>query len=63
MQKEREGCHEHIDHMKIGNQILFRRGLKPILGKRYNTYENEAYKKITAEYEPFITEKRKERET
>ena len=30
--------------MKIGHQILFRRGSKPKIGRRYNTTENKLYK-------------------
>lgn len=50
---------EDILHMKLGNQILFRRGAKPKLGKRYNIYENETYLKITRDYEQSINEKKK----
>lgn len=50
---------EDILHMKLGNQILFRRGAKPKLGKRYNIYENETYLKITRDYEHFINEEKK----
>lgn len=39
---------EDILHMPIGRQILFRRGVKPKMGKRYNILENETYQKITA---------------
>lgn len=42
---------EDVLHMKIGDQILFRRGAKPKIGRRYNIKENEAYKKVTREYE------------
>nr|WP_314507666.1 type IV secretory system conjugative DNA transfer family protein [uncultured Lachnoanaerobaculum sp.] len=31
-------------NMKLGNQIIFRRGVKPIFCKRYNIFENEIYK-------------------
>ena len=50
---------EDVLHMKIGNQILFRRGSKPKFGKRYNILENETYKKVTAEYEKQIAKERK----
>ena len=33
--------------MKLGNQIIFRRGSKPKFSKRYNITENELYKKLT----------------
>ena len=32
--------------MKLGNQIIFRRGSKPIFSKRYNIFENKLYKSI-----------------
>ena len=50
---------EDVLHMKIGNQILFRRGSKPRMGKRYNILENEVYRKVTAAYEQHIAEVRK----
>lgn len=49
---------EDVLHMKIGNQILFRRGAKPKFGKRYNILENELYKKVTRAYERHIAEER-----
>ena len=33
-------------NMKLGNQIIFRRGSKPIFSKRYNIFENKLYKSI-----------------
>lgn len=42
---------EDILYMKIGNQIVFRRGDKPKMGKRYNIFDNEIYKKVTKEFE------------
>lgn len=50
---------EDVLHMKIGNQILFRRGARPKLGKRYNILEDETYRKVTTAYEQHITEERK----
>lgn len=53
---------EDILYMKIGDQILFRRGSKPLMGKRYNILENEIYRKITRQYERHIAaEKEQER--
>ena len=43
--------------MKLGNQILFRRGSKPRIGKRYNILENTLYKMVTAEYDKRIAAK------
>ena len=45
--------------MKIGHQILFRRGSKPKIGKRYNILENETYKEITIAYDKRIAEVKK----
>ncbi|MDO5407801.1 MAG: type IV secretory system conjugative DNA transfer family protein [Eubacteriales bacterium] len=42
---------EDVLYMKLGNQILFRRGSKPKIGKRYNILENETYKELTSAYE------------
>lgn len=41
---------EDVLHMKLGYQILFRRGSKPKIGKRYNILENTLYKMVTAEH-------------
>ena len=48
---------EDVLHMKLGNQILFRRGSKPRIGKRYNILENTLYKMVTAEYDKRIAAK------
>lgn len=37
---------EECLNMKLGNQIIFRRGSKPIFSKRYNIFENKLYKSI-----------------
>ena len=47
---------QDILQMKIGHQILFRRGSKPKIGRRYNTTENKLYKMVTKEYERQIAE-------
>lgn len=53
---------EDVLHMKIGDQILCRRGSKPKMGKRYNILQNDLYKKVTSSYERRImSEKRKEK--
>lgn len=53
---------EDILHMKIGNQILFRRGARPKMGKRYNILENETYRKLIAVYEQHIVEETRRKE-
>lgn len=50
---------EDVLHMKIGNQILFRRGSRPKIGKRYNILENETYRQVTAAYEQSIRDGKK----
>ena len=45
---------EDVLYMPIGSEIIFRRGMKPIFTKRYNIFQNEMYKKITAAYEKHI---------
>lgn len=45
---------EDVLYMPIGAEIIFRRGMKPIFTKRYNIFQNEMYKKITAAYEKCV---------
>ena len=45
---------EEVLYMPIGSEIIFRRGMKPIFTKRYNIFQNEMYKKITAAYEKYV---------
>ena len=45
---------EDVLYMPIGQEIIFRRGQKPIITKRYNIYQNEKYKNITKEFEKTI---------
>ena len=45
---------EDVLYMPIGSEIIFRRGMKPIFTKRYNIFQNEMYKKITAAYEKHV---------
>lgn len=45
---------EDILYMPLGKEIVFRRGQKPIFTDRYNIFENELYRKVTAEYEKSI---------
>lgn len=41
-------------YMPVGQEILFRRGQKPIICQRYNIKENSLYQKITSRYEQEI---------
>lgn len=46
---------EDILYLPIGSEIIFRRGMKkPIFTKRYNIFQNEMYKKVTADYDKHI---------
>ena len=45
---------EDVLYMPIGSEIIFRRGMKPIFTKRYNIFQNEMYKKVTAAYEKHV---------
>jgi len=48
---------EDILYMPIGSEIIFRRGMKPIFTKRYNIFENDMYKRVTAAYEKHVSKK------
>ncbi len=47
---------EDILYMPVGNEIIFRRGQRPIQTSRYNILEDETYKKITKQYEKKLKE-------
>lgn len=49
---------EDILYMPVGEEIIFRRGMKPIFTKRYNIFENDMYKQITAAYEEQMSKKK-----
>lgn len=42
---------EDILYLPIGQEIIFRRGQKPIITKRYDILNNKLYQKITKHYE------------
>ena len=48
--------------MPVGHEVIFRRGMKPVVTERYNIQKNDQYQKISADYERRIEEKRKEKE-
>lgn len=52
---------EDILYMPVGSEIIFRRGMKPIFTKRYNIFQNEMYKKVTAVYDRKIKHETLER--
>lgn len=42
---------EDILYMPLGQEVIFRRGQRPILTQRYNVLHDKEYQKITQEYE------------
>ena len=42
---------EDVLYMPVGNEIIFRRGEKPIVTQRYDILNNPLYRKITEEYD------------
>ena len=45
---------DEVLYMPLGQEIVFRRGQRPVITKRYNILENDLYKKITRDYEQQI---------
>ena len=45
---------DEILYMPLGQEIIFRRGSRPIITQRYNILENETFKEITRKYEKEI---------
>lgn len=45
---------DEVLYMPIGQEIIFRRGQKPIRTQRYNVFENELYKAVTRRYQQAI---------
>ena len=52
---------EDILYMPVGKEIIFRRGQKPILTKRFDILKDAEYQAITAQYEKSILEKKEGR--
>ena len=50
---------EDILYMKLGRQILFRRGDRPKMVQRYNIQENEIYRKVTDSYQRRIQKRKR----
>ena len=42
---------DEVLYMPIGQEILFRRGQRPIVTRRYDINKNPLYKQITEQYE------------
>ena len=49
-------------YMPLGQEILIRRGQKPIVTKRYSIQENELYKKVFHSYQRIVARQEKEGE-
>ncbi len=45
---------DEVLYMPLGQEIIFRRGSRPIITQRYNILENETFKEITRKYEKEI---------
>lgn len=45
---------EDVLYMPIGQEVIFRRGQKPIITQRYNVLEDKEYQRITRRYESCI---------
>lgn len=52
---------EDILYMPVGEEIIFRRGQKPVFTQRYNITENKLYQKISAAYEKRIDDEMEDR--
>lgn len=44
-------CLEDVLYMPLGQEVIFRRGQKPIITQRYNILEDKEYQRITRRYE------------
>lgn len=47
---------DEVLYMPIGQEVIFRRGQKPLKTQRYNVFENELYKAVTQQYQQEINE-------
>ncbi len=45
---------DEILYMPLGQEIVFRRGQRPIITSRYNILQNELYQKVTKQYEKHL---------
>ena len=50
---------EEILYMPLGQEVIFRRGQRPILTQRYNVLQDKEYHRITQEYEKRLQEAEK----
>lgn len=50
---------EEILYMPLGQEVIFRRGQRPILTQRYNVLQDKEYQRITQEYEKRLQEAEK----
>lgn len=47
---------DDVLYMPLGQEVIFRRGQRPILTQRYDILRNETYQKVTQAYEKNILE-------
>jgi len=47
---------EDVLYMPLGQEVIFRRGQRPILTQRYNILQDKEYQRITQEYEKRLRE-------
>lgn len=47
---------EDVLYMPIGKEVVFRRGQRPMVTRRYDVRNDERYRRVTAAYESSITE-------
>lgn len=45
---------DEVLYMPLGQEIVFRRGQRPIITSRYNILQNELYQKVTKQYEHYL---------
>ena len=50
---------EDVLYMPLGQEVIFRRGQRPILTQRYNILQDKEYQRISREYEKHLKEAEK----
>lgn len=50
---------DEVLYMPLGNEVIFRRGQRPIITQRYDVLHDKAYQKITQDYEKRLREAEK----
>jgi len=52
---------EEVLYMPLDQVLIFRRGQKPIVTKKYPIFENEEFRRISAEYDEYLAKKHRTR--